>query len=334
MMIELSFPPNGQRAIALDERMRFELAHSLELLSSQLETQLPTSEFQLTNKTIKNATSEIRKANISPAIFGIYYQIIFSIMNGDETYKAKIDELVSYSKYIKGLSFHDFNIEGLGNKKTVDLYNSCLDTDENTSFEFLPPNEKQSLQTKNSVLKALELMKTAVPTMAEEFLSIVNQVVLAAASKEPNARRFDGASSYMLWGALILSVDDEKSDLEMMETLAHESGHSFLFGLTINEPLTLNDEEALYSSPLREDPRPMDGIFHATFVSARMHYAIDEASKSSILNDEQRRECEKLKTASAKAFFDGYSTVAKEGSLSSTGKQVMQNAYNYMQYLS
>ena len=333
MMIELSFSPDSKRAIALDKRMRYELAHSLEQLDTQLKIQLSNPEFQLISTKLRSVATNIKKSRIFPAVFAAYYQIIFSIMYEEESYQEKIDDLVSYTKSNEQLSFHDFSITGLGDKRTVDLYNSCLDTDTNTSFEFLPPSKQRSLQTKTSVLKALDLMKLAVPKMADEFLSIVNQVVLAAASKEPNARRFDGASSYMLWGALILSVDDKKSDLEMMETLAHESCHSFLFGLTIDEPLTLNDEETLYSSPLREDKRPMDGIYHATFVSARMHYVIDEASKSSILSKEQMLECVKLKAASSKAFFDGYSTVAKEGDLSSTGKQVIRNAHDYMQGL-
>ena len=329
-MIEFSFPPNSKRAIALDKRMRYELAQSLEQLNAQLKTQLSNPEFQLFSSKLRSVSSDIKKNRISPAVFAAYYQIIFSIMYEEDIYQEKIDDLVSYTKFNEKLSFNDFSVISLGNNKTVDLYNSCLDTDSNTSFEFLPPSEQQSLETKTSVLKALELMKLTVPNMADEFLSIVNQIVLAAASKKPNARRFDGASSYMLWGALILSVDDKKSDLEMMETLAHESGHSFLFGLTIDEPLTVNDEETLYSSPLREDKRPMDGIYHATFVSARMHYVIDEASKSSILSRDQMLESVKLKAASSKAFFDGYSTVDKEGDLSNTGKQIIQNAYNYM----
>ncbi len=79
MMIELSFPPNSKRAIALDKRMRYELAQSLEQLDAQLKTQLPTQEFQPISTKLKSAASSIKKARICPAVFAVYYQIIFSI---------------------------------------------------------------------------------------------------------------------------------------------------------------------------------------------------------------------------------------------------------------
>ena len=79
MMIEFSFPPNSKRAIALDKRMRYELAQSLEQLDAQLKTQLSNSEFQLINTKLRSVSSKVKKARISPAVFAAYYQIIFAI---------------------------------------------------------------------------------------------------------------------------------------------------------------------------------------------------------------------------------------------------------------
>ncbi len=57
-----------------------------------------------------------------------------------------------------------------------------------------------------------------------------------------------------------------------MAALLHETAHQLLFGLSLDQPVVENDVEERYASPLRPDPRPMDGIFHATFVCARMRY--------------------------------------------------------------
>lgn len=329
--MDLSFYPNKERAIALDRRMCFELAQSLEQLCSQIEIQLPPSESVIHTTKLNTVVSALNKPKrISPAVFAAYYQLIFSILNEEDHLSEKVDELVLTVSYREGLTFRDLSVTGLGTQKLVTLYNGCLDTDNLSKFEFLPPEEDESKQTKASVLKALSLMHDTVPAMANEFTAIVIEVILAAASKQPNAYRFDGASSYMLWGALVLSVDDEKTDLEMMETLAHESAHSFLFGLTIKEPLTFNDENERYNSPLRRDPRPMDGIYHATFVSARMHFAMNEARKSGLLNDAQQKECIEYLAASNKAFYDGYNVVTQQGELSPTGQEVMDNAHDYM----
>ncbi len=331
-MTDLSFYPDAHRATALDKRMMRELARSLAQLRTQIEAQTSPSESALHAHKLNTVISALDgQERISPAVFAGYYQLVFSLLNEEENYPEKLDDLVSVIEHRQGLSFRDFSVAGLGSDKLVSLYTACLDTDERAGFAFLPPGNAQSRQTRASVLRALELMQTTVPAMAAEFTSIVNEVILAAAPKEPGAFRFDGASSYMLWGALILSVDDEKSDLEMMETLAHESAHSFLFGLMIEEPLVYNDDDELFDSPLRRDPRPMDGIYHATFVSARMHYAMNEARQSGLLNETQQQECVNYLAASKKAFFDGHGVVVQKGSLSPGGQEIMENAHRYMQ---
>lgn len=90
-----------------------------------------------------------------------------------------------------------------------------------------------------------------------------------------------------------------------METLAHEGSHSFLFGLTMEEPLVRNPDDELFPSPLRQDRRPMDGIYHATYVSARMYYALDQAKRSGLLDEAQQAECEARMRDSARAFSGG-----------------------------
>lgn len=331
--MDLSFYPNGNRAKQLDKRMHRELLRSIKLLCQQISSQRSSSETETIIEKLSYAADSINaKKRLSPSVFASYYQLVFALLNEEHHLDKHIDHLLKNIKEIETLVFHDFSVEGLGSDEQVALYESCFNTDENINFQFIPPSKKASASTMGSINRALSLMGKIVPEMANEFKSIIIEIILAAGPKDPNAMRFDGASSYMLWGALVLSVDDEKSDLEMLETLAHESAHSFLFGLTIEEPLTLNESDKLYNSPLRIDPRPMDGIYHATYVSARMHFAINEVLNSNQLkNKEHRDECSKLLKASKKAFYDGYGTVEKQGQLSRSGQNIMQNAYNYME---
>ena len=101
--------------------------------------------------------------------------------------------------------------------------------------------------------------------------------------------------------------------------------------MTIEEPLVFNDDEQLYVSPLRPDPRPMDGIYHATYVSARMYYALEQARSSGYLDDEQIAECDDRMQASAKAFRDGYAVVSANADMSDTGSNLMEEARRYME---
>jgi len=329
-LIDLSFYPNETRAKALDARMHNELAKSLGYIVTQIKLQSPGSEACQNTDKLKPVISLLQSGQrISPAVFASYYQLVLSILAGED-YAEKINDLLATVETRESLVFKDFNAAGLGSEKMISLYTASLDTNDRLSFRFFPPKPEESKRTTESVVRAIALMRKLVPHLAAEFEAIVVEVLLAAAADEPDAARFDGASSYMLWGALVLSVDDERSDLEMIETLAHEAGHSFLFGLTIKEPLVKNDDNDVFESPLRPDPRPMDGIYHATFVSARMHYAMQECKKSSLLNEGQLTECETYLKASKQAFNAGYSVVADKGALTATGKTIMDNAYEYM----
>ena len=97
--------------------------------------------------------------------------------------------------------------------------------------------------------------------------------------------QFDGASTFYLWGAVFVRVAG-KSPVELAEALAHETGHLLLFGLTIGRPLVENSYDERYASPLREDPRPMEGLVHAAYVLARMHYTRASLLKSGALAKE------------------------------------------------
>jgi HEXXH motif-containing protein len=134
----------------------------------------------------------------------------------------------------------------------------------------------------------------------------------------------------MLWGALFINPARPKTDVELVETLAHESAHSLLFGHAIDDPLVENDTAERFQSPLRDDPRPMDGIFHATFVSARMHYAMARLAQSGLLAAADEASAREAMTRDASAFRDGLAVVEANGRLTGLGAAVMAGARNYM----
>ena len=116
----------------------------------------------------------------------------------------------------------------------------------------------------------------------------------------------------------------------MIDGLTHESAHAHLFSLSFGDPFVTNPDDELHASPLRSDPRPLDGTFHATFVSARMHYAHSRVIKSGVLSGRQQTEAKKALAASVSAFSDGLKTLNEFASPTPLGRQVMENARNYM----
>jgi HEXXH motif-containing protein len=134
----------------------------------------------------------------------------------------------------------------------------------------------------------------------------------------------------MLWGALFINPSRPKTDIELVETLAHESAHSLLFGFAIDDALVENADDERFRSPLRDDPRPMDGIFHAAFVSARMHYAMSRLAASGLLSTEEAEAAGVARERDRDAFYDGLATVEANGLLTARGAALMADAKAYM----
>ena len=112
----------------------------------------------------------------------------------------------------------------------------------------------------------------------------------------------------------------------MVQALAHESGHNLLFGLCADGPLVENDDEERYASPLRPDPRPMDGLVHATYVSARMHQAMVRLRRSGALSRDQEAAADAAAADNRRAFLEGMHTIDRHAKLTELGAAVMSGA--------
>ena len=116
------------------------------------------------------------------------------------------------------------------------------------------------------------VLERVAPEIGAEIRSLLTEIVFV--SGVPNkSLRFGGATSFFCWGALFLNADTHRALVKMIDGLTHESAHGYLsrsLSVTLSSTIRTTNYTA---SPLRRDPRPLDGIFHATYVSARMHYA-------------------------------------------------------------
>jgi HEXXH motif-containing protein len=174
-------------------------------------------------------------------------------------------------------------------------------------------------------------MEQADPELAGEFSGLVCEIVLAGGQSMDGKIRFAGASSFLLWGAIVVNPTAHHTPVSLIEGLAHESAHSLLFGLMIDEPLVLNPDWERFQSPLRDDPRPMEGIYHATFVVARVSYAMQRLLASGLLDAASVEEVKETLETNQKAFADGLPTVERHGRLTSRGTAIMAAAKNYME---
>ena len=199
-----------------------------------------------------------------------------------------------------------------------------------------PINANALAQAQSQVHQALAQLALCAPEMHAEVCTIVTDIVLAQSGA---ARRmvFGGISSFAAWGAICLNQPVHRHWTEYFKQLVHETAHLLLFAIAREQALVLNAANERQPSALRDDNRPIDGIFHAAFVSAREAYAFDAwlnwqatqppeaVSSDDMARVEQALECSVL------AFWDCCEQLDAHAKLSELGHQVLSQTRAYVQ---
>lgn len=212
---------------------------------------------------------------------------------------------------------------------TAERYLRHLNSDPTTPVSFDPPSTEVAARAREMGEAALARLDDAEPELSGEIRALLNDVVLVAGTAQGDLI-FDGATSFFCWGTLFLNAEEHGSVIAMIEGLAHESAHALLFGLSQGEPFVLNAADERHPSPLRLDPRPLDGIYHAVFVAARMAYALDRLEAAGSILDTERAEAEAARAGAVRAFFDGHRTLEAHARLTPLGAMLMDDARSYM----
>lgn len=116
---------------------------------------------------------------------------------------------------------------------------------------------------------AADLLRDTAPEVAAEIAAVTEYVVPLGGDN------FVGGSDIYLYGATFLRLDPRWSPLCFADHLVHEAAHELMHAEHELRPLLLNRDYVGAPSPIRSDPRPLYGTFHATFVFARLASFMD-----------------------------------------------------------
>lgn len=205
-----------------------------------------------------------------------------------------------------------------------------LDLEPENSMGLSPLSDEELDIAEDHLKQALDALKILCPDFYEEFRVITRQFVMAKPSGQQKLT-FGGASSFALWGALALNLDAHPDWWLYLPRLVHEYSHNMLFGFARHEPLVLNDPEERFRSPLRAAERPIDGIYHAAYVSARealaMKQALERIGQGNLPEQLVRIEdyCQSTLHDSTQAFWDCLSVLHSHARCSDLGGQIMQD---------
>lgn len=161
-------------------------------------------------------------------------------------------------------------------------------------------------------LAAEKLMETEKEMMRE-------YEVYVSSLKFFSGRVLEGVTSPLFFGNIYLRLayPHENATLFYLEHLIHELSHLHLFAMMGLDPLILNPEEELFTSPIRSDKRPMSGIFHAAFVLARIARAFGKLP--------QTEEVVAIYNKTKCSLEDALNTISAKASLTPAGRSVFES---------
>ena len=319
-----AFEPGARRALFLDQRMRQDLAGSLRYIFNQANGQLAIPE-----EPFQDFLNRLESRPVSPLAFSYYCDAVLAIEEDDvEEASRLLGDLIKLPVHPGGPVVAE--LADPGQDALARRFVRFIDTDPTIEFEVFAPSRDAAEKCRGLINAAFELMDAGDPEQAAEIRALLREIVMAAGAEDLKALTFDGASSFMLWGGIIINANRRDGELAMAQMLVHEGTHNLLFGLSADGPLVENSDEELYSSPLRMDARPMDGIYHATFVTARMHRVVWRLLESGVLSASLHEKAPKELADNRRLFDQGIKVVREHGKLTSLGEAMIRGAENYM----
>jgi acyl-coenzyme A thioesterase PaaI-like protein len=265
-----------------------------------------------------------------PEAFAIHSDILGAVGDGDfGSVRALFVELGSRPFLRERLLLRPLNAAALS-AATRDRYVRYAATDADVPLPLCAPRDDEVATFAGLVEEALAMLRRVAPELAEEFDAIVGEIVVATLDETAATDTYDAVSCFDVWGALFVNPRRHTTQLETIGVLVHEMTHALLFGYCLDEPLVLNPMSERFSSPVRTDARPMDGVFHGTYVIAMLDYLARKLLASGALSEGDREIVRAQIAQYERAFPAGIEVIRGKGRLTETGRRIIDGAEAYM----
>ena len=316
----LSVIPQDNRVEALHE------AYKLKFLTSLIELIIcAENAFAKNYSSIINKLSTIKKnlpKYFSPWLYNLYFQLLDFMEKDNISEVKKIISILNnadeslyllHSQRIQPGLIEDWECQVFKEEVQVSFGSNIL--------EVYSPTASEVDLFQLCVARSMKLIAAVEPLFIKEINSLISTILLV------NSPGNVGATSPKFFGTIYISLpqgDLEKHhDLLLVDHLVHETSHLYLNSIIAHDPLVLNDPQEQFSSPIREDLRPILGIYHATFVLSRVIRVLKKIHSTDLYQDNSfvMRCINNLQTS----YEIAYTTVKTHAVLTKIGREIFES---------
>lgn len=319
------FAPSESRGEKLDYLVRAGLADSL----CKIAEALSDAEHSASDGVLQLAAS-VREHPVSSRVMASYVEAV-EALSGDDEDRAFTSIRALSSPVLRRMATRrvlSLNEADLGPGMPAVYLRQVNDNQSSPAdFAALPP--ERFAQDRARIEDVFAMLDRVLPDFAAEVRALTPEIIIVK-SLATGESEFHGASSFHLWGSILVNSEAHPTRLKLTEVLAHESGHALLHGATLGRPLVSNSSGDLYTSPLRYDPRPMEGLAHATYVLARMHHTISALRTTGELTADEEKEAGESLKYYASCYAEGLEVVQRHAHFDDVGARLFDGAVRYM----
>ncbi|MEN9558113.1 MAG: hypothetical protein RL141_482 [Candidatus Parcubacteria bacterium] len=260
--------------------------------------------------------------NFNPALYsqnwGLYQRLSARDIEGCKNALARIIKIQNEDIYSDHFSIRSFQVSNLADGVVFDYVRGPegIKSPMGEAAVVEPIRIENIHSYSSAVENVFALLKDNDAGMLDELREYVRALVLFS------GKTATGITSVRSFGNIYLreprvDMNEMGRLIYFVEHIVHETSHLHLNALMLHDPLILNDPQARFSAPLRQDLRPMYGIFHAVFVLSRIARVFKRWVKTS--DSEQIHS--KYKDVLSQ-YQHGMHTVLKHAQLTEKGKLV------------
>lgn len=317
---QCALAPNAARVETLDKALRSQLCTSFRYIDE-------CSGGTLKAEGLLEPLEHRLSSTVSPWLFCLYAKLVAQLSKTGDLTGALRDILAATSRPASEgvIALRENSVP----TSWWDQFEILFDTDDERPFRPQVAGADAYALCKREIEDGLALLQLADPAWYDELRLLLRMIVIGSGRLDTQ-QAFNGASTFFFWGGSLINSELRRSAISIIDLLVHESSHLLLFGLSGEGALLDNSGDERYSSPLRADPRPMDGVLHASFVAGRVNLAMCRLLDSGLLSSDDIARALDRKAASEKSTLVGLRVLEEHAKPTARGQSVLATLHSYI----